>query len=317
MRKIVKIICLIKLVLLPAFAAAGGRSDLNPEKKWQVKTTPHFIIKHKDGKFAEETSTILEKLYDDYFEFFSETGFDLNKPERKLKWLIFENRKDFIEYSTLNDFMDMSYVDGYYSPLTNRIAIKKPEKGFEKLNNNSVNNFGFSRVNPSIEFADRDPYSGVIKIAHETAHQLAFNTGLQNKKTMYPFWVSEGFAMNFENMIFVPSDFAGNNEYRKKYLIKAVKEGKNFALEDLLVITRVPCLTASEVNVLYAQSWGFFNFIYKTQSEELKKYLNFLSRNPDLSAEKDLILQDFERFFGDIRNLEKSWERYLNNLISS
>lgn len=75
-----------------------------------------------------------------------------------------------------------------------------------------------------------------IRISHEMAHQLAFDCGLQTRGVMYPVWIGEGLATNFES----PDDtalFLGPNPSRQDRLARLVREGSLLPLTHLAVVT--------------------------------------------------------------------------------
>lgn len=299
--------------ILMLVTSVSAKDFFEGKDYWQQKDSAHFTVLYTDSRIAHKTADMLEKMYEEYFEFFESTDFAIKRPVKKLEWVIFDSQQEFINYSTVSDFMDMSYVDGYYSSRTNRVALMKPDSRQVSREDSMPPAFGFDRKNnATVKFENHSDESYMKKVAHEAAHQLSFNSKLQNKDSLYPFWVSEGIAMNFENIALV--DFGAANQERKEHLIKCYRQGRLLSFEQLIVITKVPCFSASEVRTLYSQSWGFFNFLYKNYSSELKDYLKFLASETSIHRDKDQLLKEFKSHFKDYYELKAQWYIFLEEL---
>jgi hypothetical protein len=201
--------------------------------------------------------------------------------------------------------MDLSWLDGYYSTLTNRVAIVQRDPGGRRLEEAVPSRAGSSGVAVA---AHRSAQEGVLAMAagqpfdvtrltHEVAHQLSFNSGIQKQGVMYPLWISEGLATNFEFDGTGSTGLAHGNAARCKGLLETYAAGELVPLRQFVVQTTVsPDLRAGRRT--YAQAWGFFQFILAEHPAALRTYLQRMAEDhlshPDAAA----MLAEFTAAFG-------------------
>ena len=143
---------------------------------------------------------------------------------------------------------------------------------------------------------------------HEAAHQLAFNTGLQKQKVMYPIWVSEGLASNFENCI--PAD---DEHIRQKRLLTMYRENRLIPLNEFILLTRMPEDSAQRKDI-YAQACVFFKFLSEEHTDSFKNYMADLYDVRTGWRSRAALHTEFISAFGPIKEMDKSWNAYLKSL---
>ena len=189
-------------VVLTSLKSLAGTS-------FQTTTTEHFTIVHEAG--ADDiagTGRALESAYQHFYDVFAKAGFELSRSEDRLVWICFPQQSGFNKYALRAEGMDLSWLDGYYSTLTNRVAVVQPNLRMAEREPVNPPRMGDMRITLAankqqsekvLPMAPAGQQLDMTRLTHELAHQLAFNSGIQKRGVMYPVWVSEGLATNFES----------------------------------------------------------------------------------------------------------------------
>ena len=304
--------------LLPISAAdAQLRGELSRRcgSAFTVIGTRNFqIIYETDDAWARRTAELLEKAQEQFYRDFGDAG--LKPLKNPLFWVCFSKKQDFNNYAIATDQMDMSWLDCYYSTRTNRVVLQRPAAPkTPELKFARAEVIDFSELHPAQTTA-----SGLgldtIKATHETAHQLSFNSGLLRRGVMYPMWVTEGISTNFE------ADKQGRfgmgriNPIRRDDLLDARGYGRLLPLAELAVLTQVPVGEGTYTNDLYAQSWGFFRFLYDEHRGQLGHYLRELAQFEPGRRSPWMITWEFQQAFGPAGGLEQGWVAFLDRMKS-
>lgn len=216
---------------------------------------------------------------------------------------------------------DMSLLDGYYSARTNRVAFVWPS---ETPFANAKPTLASATSSPSDTMyalpmdaprTTQDPVVDIPRVQHEAAHQLAFNSGLLTRGVMYPVWVSEGLAVNFEYGGMADCVAGGNNEDRRCHLSHALCSGSLVPLDEFVTQARVN-YAHDDTTVVYAQSWAFFNFLYKERPEELKKYLKMIGQLPRGRRSGETMRREFETAFGPVSQMRTAWDSFVSRVAA-
>ena len=290
---------------------------------FSVHHTEHFVVLHRhDPRWALEASRLLEKTYTRFYECLGAIGLRPGPISTRLPCIGFDRRADYDRYAFAADRVDMSWSDGYYSARTNLVALIQPLRARA-----GVQTPHETRTPPSPENA---PPPGVAqetlslspvwgqrhdpaKVTHEAAHQLSFNSGLQTPGVMYPLWVSEGLATQFE---IDPDHDLGldcDNVVRRTRLVEVAERSGLLPLEKLVSLTRVPPGSRAASD-LYAQCWGFFRFLCTERPEALGTYLGILAaKNPGWRPQWALN-HEFAAVFGPLGPLQEQWAQFVESL---
>jgi hypothetical protein len=275
---------------------------------YKVLNTDHFsLIYSPEITEDEKIATLLELAYYHFQSFFCDCNFMPEKPHEKLEWIAFTDKDAFNLYAFGTENQDLSRLNGYYSVKTNTVAVVSPEK-ISKWQIHSENSY-----NLNIIACPPDAETGLAKIVHEAAHQLSFNTGLQKRKVMYPFWVSEGLATYFEQSMF--SEYFKTSRYasiRKKGLITIYKQKKLIPLNEFISMSSLN-ETVPAVNA-YAQAWGLFQFLIENNRNSLKKYLASLYKREPGWRDEQTLSNEFIKSFGSPEELNTHWMMFLEQL---
>ena len=324
-------------------SSVGGESldSMTPgpllEASFATTATEHFLLFHEpDAGYVAGACGALEHAYGRFYEVFSQTGFDLSRPNDRLIWICFPQKSDFGKYALRVEGMDLSWLDGYYSTLTNRVAIVQPTDRKVRRPEETAGPSG-SDVQVAVA-ANRSPQEGVgtqtrysafggsvlplsaegqrfdvTRLTHEVAHQLSFNSGIQKRGVMYPLWISEGLATNFEFDGSVTAGLEHCNAARCKGLLEAYAAGELVPLGQFVVQTTVPP-DAHIGRRYYAQAWAFFQFVLTERPENLRTYLGRLGQKRPEHRDTDILLAEFVGAFGSPETLELAWNAFLARL---
>lgn len=307
-------------------AASKDRDDLAIVRSLlgesaETSTTPHFAIIHEPGaNYVSGTGKTLEQAYKQFYAAFSDAGFELVQSPDRLIWVCFPQQSRFNEYARQVEGTDLSWLDGYYSTLTNRVAVVEPSPRVSEPNKAAVppksNRWTDSgthrqRREDVLPMSADESQVDKARLTHELAHQLAFNSGLQKRGVMYPFWVSEGLATNFEFEGPMGGGFENCSTARRDCLLKSCAAGELTPLAEFVVQTNVPA-GAAQSRRYYAQAWAFFQYLLTERSENLRHYLHVVAALSPGRRRSDVLLREFTNAFGTPEEMEPSWDAFLD-----
>lgn len=283
--------------------------DLQP-----CQTERFILLSSADRVSAAATGRFVDQVCARFYESFGRAGFDLKPPPDKLVCVCFNSYDELDAYGRAADGTEASWMDGYYSTRTNRIALVRASAGGRSQAQRPVVSLAGRAAavsDPSAGSASSDGLS--LKTAtHELAHQLAFNSGLQKRGVTYPFWLMEGLATNFEAD---PSGAYGlgpkSSNYRSR--LAAVKaRGTLIPLDRFAGMTVLPAGQKEATLEAYSQAWGLFNFLLTHHRAELKSYMSQLSDCGFAPQDEQSLKRRFVSVFGPQEALEKDFRRFID-----
>lgn len=297
-------------------------------------TTAHFdlLYRHKNvpKHVIDSTGQMLESAYERFSSDFTEAGFRLRPIQERLSWIVFNDESQYYDFARMVDEMESSMLQSYYAARTNHVVVLQASRAsrwrhrsfpsdrhYEQANRTGSRSQPLSGMDAQPTESGRDTHTGMLDVrraVHEVAHQLAFNTGLQKRGVMYPLWVSEGLATNFECDALSNIGFGGDNPPRQRQLRRAYENDRLMPLEDFVTLVHIRSSSPYSANDLYAQSWAFFNFLYNHRRSELKTYLAALARLEPGSRDALTMRREFTKVFGAIQRLDRAWQKHLSSL---
>jgi Protein of unknown function (DUF1570) len=275
--------------------------------------TEHFRIIHQAQTCdIEKIAGLLNLAYERFHSVFSDIGFAVDSPKEKLTWICFDDSGRFNDYALQADKIDLSWLSSYYSTKTNVVAIVKPDKipdvskrSLSRVPESSGDILAISVTPESQNEAD------TVRLVHEAAHQLAFNTGLQKRNVMYPLWVSEGLATMFETALSGSCDTV-----RGGRLVEMRRHNRLCKLSEFITITRLPS-DADAQKDFYAQAWGLFRFLSEHHKDGLVKYFAGLYQLKPGPRNKTSLYSEFVGSFGSVKQMDKSWLDFIGGLSAA
>jgi hypothetical protein len=272
--------------------------------------TGHFRIIHQaQTREVEKIAGLLDIAYERFNLVFSGIGFTVGSPKEKLTWICFDDSGRFSDYAMQADKTNLSWLSSYYSTKTNIVAIVKPGKipdlPGQSLSRVPETSGDILAINAAPESQNQ---TDTVRIMHEVAHQLAFNTGLQKRNVMYPLWVSEGLATMFE------TELSGScDAIRSARLVEMQKNNRLCRLSEFVTITRLPSDTELQKD-FYAQAWGLFRFLSENRKDGLVKYFAQLYELKPGPRNKTTLCSEFVGSFGPVEQIDKSWLDFIGGL---
>ncbi len=277
--------------------------------------TEHFILVDAyDPAWSTTLGRALEDAYDAFYDCWEQAGFRLQRNGEPLVWVFFDDSRHYESYSERADRNAIWWTKSYYSSRTNRVALLLPSAPEDPARMGLPVASADGQAMPT---DDTSPGLDLPRARHELAHQLAFNAGLQKRGVMYPIWVSEGIATNFESGRLDTAVARTSNARRCRTLLRAVKTDNLLPLREFVVMTRTPPGKGEDRTMAYAQSWGLFRYLFHNRRNDLKEYLSALhALRPGRRSESEM-LREFERAFGPLSVLERQWREHVRSLRSA
>jgi hypothetical protein len=289
---------------------------------FQTTSTEHFTIVHEVGAGdIAGTGRALESAYRHFYDVFLKAGFRPTHSEDPLVWICFPQQSGFNRYALRAEGMDLSWLDGYYSTLTNRVAVVQPNLRMARrepvilppprMGDMRITLAANHRQSENVlPMSPSGPTLDLTRLTHELAHQLAFNSGIQKRGVMYPIWVSEGLATNFECDSLTSESVLSSSTTRAGCLAATYTGGEMMPLRELVVQTRVSAdIEASRQH--YAQAWAFFRFLLTERPENLRVYLSRIVSLPGGRRDGQRLLNEFTDAFGAPESLEPAWNAFV------
>lgn len=290
----------------PAVVETPLACDL-PFSLWPCFQNERFLVFSDSREFDfPVTEEFLDSFSSSFLNTFRKAGFKVRPLQKQMVWVCITDAQRYQHYSVYADGMDLSSLVSYYSTQTNCVAFHwvKPTPA-------SPTQFASAQTAmPSPPSEVKDDF--LRRITHELAHQLAFNCGIQKRGILYPLWVSEGLALNFEFGDTFESQ-ADRNAERKQRLTKLVKQDMVLPLEHLVTTSRLPRSNEERCD-LYAECWGLYYFLSHNYPVQFREYIQFLYGLDPVYRSPSELLNEFEYFFGDTRGHDRAWRTFLSEL---
>jgi len=333
---------------LGAFDLSADEPQLRELEGWlgprfRRYETEHFVVLSDAGRQgALARGRTMERARHQFFRVMERLGFPVVPPKNKLVCVFFERHQDYAAFAKTRDNVDTGWIAGYYTGLGNRVvfyddatsprflqardAIRQYHATLEDARERATD----ARRGRDRESADRlaayaddlqqriaeetrriDEEAERIsesKTIHETIHLLAFNTGLQSRARLYPFWFTEGLAAAFETESPHASFGPDRPTHRRIAEFEAAAEdGRLTPLSDFIRLTDAghSHAHARTAEALYAQAYALFTHLFEESPTALRWYVESIHREPagEISPERHAEL--FEQGFGSPGAIER------------
>jgi hypothetical protein len=282
-----------------------------PFAEYQVLMTDHYLIFYKStAAFARDSGRLLEELYRGLIEAFNRNAITVSDAEFPLVAVIFATEKDFREHKEVPP-----QVQAYYEYFTNRIFM------YQKSERDEMEPKVAALLKPQT-------------VAHEGAHQILANIGVQPRSAGWPSWLSEGLAeycattVTNRKGVVIWSGMGAVNSLHMATLRelddpltfeanvgdgRAVRVGRQrhaSVTECLLLKT---ALTPTD----YARSWALTHFLARLRGSDFVKFLKVMSQLPPLQPRTpEQNLAEFRKIFGDdLTKIDKKVDEHIRRLV--
>ncbi|MEM6799695.1 MAG: DUF1570 domain-containing protein [Planctomycetota bacterium] len=265
----------------------------------------YYIFAYKEGgeAFYIHSRSIMESMLAGVIGQLREWGLEPHRPETPLVVIIMPNREEFDALEKMP-----RGVAAYYSGLKNYVVLYEDTELFESA--------------PEYAFKE-----ACYTIAHEGIHQVLANTGIQQRLSMWPSWISEGLPEYFcplkvnTKLVKVKDGELPErslrwqrpgmvNDMRMSHLLKTPPRGGQLVQG----VVSPGQLTAYG----YAVSWGLVHFLSEKRPEKFAAYLRDISESKPLMPVVDREHRGpdpfFVKHFGDnYAAIEAGVQRHLTS----
>lgn len=270
-------------------------------KGMKVKRTKHYVFLYNtSGNFADATSRILESMIGGVEDFVEKQGIETHDPDVPLVVIMFSSDREFQAYRAMP-----RGILAYYNMVNNRVV----------LHEESI----FANTRPDLVRGQL-----LSTIAHEGAHQILHNIGVQQRLSLWPMWLSEGLAE-----FLAPTSFGRFNRWKGAGVVNDLRM---FELETYLqsqfIIgfngdTITKNVTAGTLDSTgYAAAWAIVHYLANNHKEgfnELVCRMSHLGPMRGMAARPgDPVIENLEHFnelFGEVTpEMETDMVKYLSKL---
>jgi len=271
----------------PADKKALGERLLRDEfAGFKAKQTNHYLYLYNTSEeFALATSRILETMLPGVILHGKAMQIEVKEPPLPLVVIMFKTEAEFQKYQRMPPG-----VVAYYHTLSNRVFMYEQSR--------------LADVRPDLAVQQ-----ALATIAHEGAHQILHNIGVQQRLSLWPMWLSEGMAEYF-----APTTAgerlrwkgAGQvNDLRmfelEQYIKSRAAEKPNGQLIEHT--TQAARLTSTG----YATAWALTHYLAKNKRVEFNEFVKKMSQLGPLEATGPIVqpgvvrenLVTFQLQFGD------------------
>ena len=288
-------------------------SELPPG--FRTYTTPHYVVCYNTSRtYAQWTSSLLERLYKAFTNYWEGQGIALHEPEFPLPVFVFASRQEYDQASRDDLPGGTGNIIGFYSLRSNRVSMFDLT-GVEAVR--AANSHGSMReLNQMLSQPAAVPL--VATIVHEATHQIAFNCGLQQRYADIPLWLCEGMAVYFEAPDLTSArgwrGIGRVNYPRLDTFHKNLSNWHEGSLEALLRDSRRLRDPRTAVDA-YADAWALNYYLIKYEPKAYTEYLKMLAEKPPLVDQTPAArMTDFRKYFGDLRKLEQEFLKQMSRV---
>lgn len=267
------------------------------------QTVRYLYVYNTSDVFAEATSRILETMFAGLVRYMQTQKLDVRAPEVPLVAIMFRTEAEFQKYRPMP-----AGTLAYYDVLSNRIVMYEESQLW--------------RVKPDLAIRQ-----AIATIAHEGAHQILHNIGVQQRLSQWPMWLSEGLAEFFSpTTTDRQMKWKGVGQVNDLRMFELEQYIKTHAAKDAngeLVAQTIGAARLTSTG--YATAWALTHYLAtnKGQVEGFRHYLHEVSRLGPLEAQGHVVppgliaenVRGFKEFLSpDLAELERRLLLHLNQL---
>lgn len=298
------------------YSQSAFRQELQKEfPDYEVVGATHYLVVGPRGR-ASAFARLFDAIYRDVEQFYRVRGFRVRTPEVPLVAIVFGSQQEFVNYCVRDKVPPSPTLLGYYSLLSNRVALFDDGRRISKLQ-------------PAGDVLDR--YQSILgasgisgdtanTIVHETTHQVGYNIGVHSRLGTTPLWLVEGLATVLEPDA-MRSSRGRNllsdrlNPERSHWFANVHRPKRRTG--NLAMLVASDDYFHKHVLDSYSESWAFTFFLLENAArrQQLVKYIQAVNaRDPQATYTARERLQDFQSAFGDISRLEVEFIRHMDRM---
>ncbi|MCO6458490.1 MAG: DUF1570 domain-containing protein [Pirellulaceae bacterium] len=264
-----------------------------PLANFQTRQSRRYLyIYDTSDTFAVLTNRIMESMFPGVVVYAQSQRIEVQAPELPMVVIMFRTEEQFQQYQRMPPG-----VLAYYDPLSNHVVM------FEEPTN--------KQLRPDLALQQ-----GLSTIAHEGAHQILHNIGVQQRLSRWPMWIAEGLAEFFApTTIDQRMRWKGAGQINDLRMFELEQYVQSRAAEEPrgdIVQHTVEAARLSSTG--YATAWALTHYLAKNQRQQFHDYVRDVSRLGPLEGAVDVTPQGtvpgnlalFHKHFGqDAIDLER------------
>jgi len=266
---------------------------------FKTRSSRNFVFVYNTSQeFADVTVRILETMLPGVMGHAKRQRIDVHSPDVPLLVIMFATQQEFSDFGKLP-----ADVQAYYSPIENYVVMyEKPKETPFKW-----------------EIYNR---RAISIMAHEGAHQILANIGVQQRLSRWPMWLSEGIAEYY-----APTSFgkrmrwkgAGDINDMRMLELESYLKSKDADQDDGEMVEKTVG-AASLTSTGYASAWSLTHLLATRHRNEFNQLVKKVSETRPLEGALDVNpsgevpsnKQVFEEFFGkDYGEIERELVQHL------
>ncbi|MBC8350413.1 MAG: DUF1570 domain-containing protein [Planctomycetes bacterium] len=249
------------------------------------QTRRYLYLYNTSDEFALATSRIMETMFPGVSNYAKAQKIDIAEPDVPLVVVMFRTEDEFQRYQRMP-----AGVVAYYNILDNRVVMYEESR--------------LRNVNPELAIQQ-----SISTIAHEGAHQILHNIGVQKRLSRWPMWLSEGLAE-----FYAPTAFgkrlkwkgAGQvNDMRMFELELYLKSRESDQPDGQMIEETV--VAGRLTSTGYASAWSLTHFLAKTKRVAFNEFVREVSQLGPLETGGEMVapgivptnLDLFHKHFGE------------------
>lgn len=233
---------------------------------FEVHQTEHYLLCSNCSEgYNEFIGRLLETVYEQYFQFWQKLKVPLQPADRPLPVVLFQAESEFQAYAgRIHPETDFAGVPGFYSVRDNLVLV------VDLTRDRSLRDL------PAVRKSLSDRPLQVATVVHEAVHQLAFNSGLQQRFADFPVWYSEGLSLYFEppterSAVLWSRPGQVSARHHPEFMRQVQDDALSLPLADLLVHDQL-FQSGDTAVAAYAESWGLVSYLVKKKPAEFAAY---------------------------------------------
>lgn len=253
---------------------------------FRVRQTGRYLYAYNTSEeFAAVAGRILATMFPGVVAYAKAQKIETHEPEVPLVALMFRTEQQFQRYQRMPPG-----VVAYYNTLTNRVVMYEESR--------------LAKVKRELAIQQ-----SLATIAHEGAHQILHNIGVQRRLSIWPMWLSEGMAE-----FFAPTTFgkrlkwkgAGQVNDMRMFELELYLKSREAGQPDGQMLEHTVS-AARLTSTGYASAWSLTHYLAKTKRADFNNYVREISRLKPLEASGEIVspgvipsnLTFFKKHFGE------------------
>jgi len=266
------------------------------KRKFKELESEHWVVIYSEGheEGAQLLSAQAELAYKNVRSFLLALNFAQKPIKKKLVAVLFGSQEEYLQYLEAKDYSTRS-AGAYYHEADALLM-------YDEIHKRSKWEY-FKRTNV---------------VAAETTQYVTVRAKLMNKENrIYPRWLYDGLASSFE-FNDIDQDFGPhtpNVSARNWEFVQELIDDEDWkSLEEFVRLTPAEESDRANKRLVYYTGTFLVRFLYANYSDEFLKYLEMLPQtmNPKSQTRNDR-LKVFKKAFGEPKNLESEWRRFLQS----